>query len=421
MEKVILLKSLGCRLNMSELESIATTLKSMGHRIIYQGGDARYVVINSCAVTLRSERKTRNLIYRSLREEESKPLLVIVTGCFTEKVYQEENILYIPNDYKYLIPAIINNELSVDEIQEYKAERFSYDPPVGASRNRVNLKIQDGCSSFCSYCYIPYVRGESISRPLDSIVSEFSHLIDQGFKEIILTGVQIGSYLHNNITLAGLVEKLLSIEGNYRLHIPSLAPMYTEKRLLPLFTHHRMVKHMNLSLQSGSNRILKLMKRPYSYRDYISLVETLRKDIPNFNLTTDVIVGFPSETEEDFRQTLNLIHEADFTHIHTFRYSSRPGTEAAKMEDQVREEVKKERSDEVIALYKKQKKAYYSSFHRKEALLLTEQYKNNRTTGHTEYYLPVEMEERLQRNIFQPVLLTHNGEEILHGEVIESS
>lgn len=398
--------SLGCRLNQSEIESVSTTLQNSGHEIT-RSDNADIYIINSCAVTLRSERKTRQLIYQALAQTGySGNNRVIVTGCAPEDISGDKRITYLSNDHKYMIPEIIEGFAA--DINELQPSRFKFDTPVKCSTNRVNLKIQDGCDNFCSYCIIPHTRGVPVSKPFDSVINEFRELLDNGYKEIILTGVNIGKYSYEKNNLADLAEAILSLDGEFRLHLTSLDPECATERLLSLFSENRMVKHLHLSLQSGSNTVLERMNRPYSREDYLNVSETLKKINGDFNFTTDIIAGFPGETDYEFEETISLIKEIGFSHIHTFRYSPRPGTKAAEMNNQVPEIVKTERSREIIKLFNEQKVDYYKRFSGRHGILLSEKCNKNITTGFNEYYIPVEIHEKLEKNCFFKITTSYN-------------
>ncbi len=394
----IKIESLGCRLNQSEIESVSTALQNAGHDIV-TSGTADIYIINSCAVTGRSERKARQLIYRALEKTgHSGRERIIVTGCATDAIKTDGNITYVSNDHKYLIPEIIEGVSSGYEKME--PARFGYQAPVKCSTNRVNLKIQDGCDNFCTYCIVPLMRGKPQSRPYNEIISEFSLLLENGYKEIILTGVNIGKYEERGKDLSSLVRGILGFRGEFRLHLTSLDPDSATDGLISHFADSRMVKHLHLSLQSGSDTVLRRMNRPYSRGDYISAVNKLKSIDPDFNFTTDVIVGFPGETDGEFADTVSLVKEAGFSHIHTFRYSPRPGTSAAMMDDAVPEIVKTERSRAIINMYMAQKEAFYRRFHGRSGLFLSEKFRCGVTTGFNEHYVPVEVQERLPRNEF---------------------
>jgi len=409
--------SLGCRLNQSEIESISTSLQNAGHEIT-RGGYADIYIINSCAVTTRSERKTRQLIYRALsatgRHAKEK---IIVTGCAPEDISGDPRITYVSNDYKHMIPEIIKNLDS--GMPEIRISRFAFDTPVKCSTNRVNLKIQDGCDNFCSYCIIPHTRGKPQSKPLQTVLDEFRELLDNGYKEIILTGVNLGKYSDEGYDLADLTAKILSLNGEFRLHLTSLDPESASEKLLSLFREKKMVKHLHLSLQSGSNTVLRRMNRPYNRDEYIAATKYLKTIDGFFNFTTDVIAGFPGETESEFEDTLSLIKHVGFSHIHTFRYSPRPGTKAASMDDAVPENVKTARSREIIRLFNEQKISYYKKFSGRDCLFLSEKFRNGVTTGFNEYYIPVEIPAKLPKNNFFTIRTIHeNDNKVLTGTLI---
>jgi len=273
--------SLGCRLNQSEIESVSTTLQNSGHEIT-GGDDADIYIINSCAVTIRSERKTRQLIYQALAKTGyAGKEKIIVTGCTTEDISSDPRITYLSNDHKYLIPEIIDR-FNTDQSKMIPS-RFNFDTPLKCSTNRVNLKIQDGCDNFCSYCIIPHTRGLPVSKPFDTVIREFRELLDNGYKEIILTGVNIGKFRDGEHDLADLAEGILSLSGEFRLHLTSLDPDSASRRLLSLFSEERMVKHLHLSLQSGSDTVLNRMNRPYNRDQYITASERLKEKDKDFN------------------------------------------------------------------------------------------------------------------------------------------
>ena len=396
----IKVSSLGCRLNQSEIQSVITVLKERGHDIT-TGNEADVFIVNSCKVTLHSERKTRKLTYRALRACQDNPhARIFIAGCCADKPYHAGKLHYIPNDYKHLIPDIIDGKIGTGEIARCTPGRFNYPVPVKATTTRINLKIQDGCDNYCSYCIIPYTRGGPQNKPLSRVVSEFGKLLQAGYKEIVLTGVMIGKYRDSDHDLSDLVEKLLKTEGDFRLHLASLSPAHVTDKLVEQFGHEKTVKHLNLSLQSGSTAVLAKMNRHYTQDAYLDLVKKIRLVDRDFNLTTDVIVGFPQESDDDFQETLVVIRESGFSHIHTFRYSPRPGTAAAGYDNNVPEEVKRYRSREVIALYQQQKEAYYQKFHNRTSTLLSEKSFEGKTRGYNEYYIPVTMTECLERNRF---------------------
>lgn len=394
--------TLGCRLNQAEIESVSTELQLAGHEITDKS-DADFVIINSCSVTQRSEKKVRALIKGARRSAEGSDPGIIVTGCASDEIKNDGWITYISNDYKYLIPEIVEKRKTGSKEPDYSPSRFNYCVPVKSSTIRANLKIQDGCDNFCSYCVIPYHRGGPQSKPAEQVLRELTQLIENGFKEIIFTGVNIGKYDNNGKYLASLMDMALDLDGDFRLHLTSLDPDRLTDELIDLLSHPKMVRHLHLSLQSGSDSVLERMNRPYRRKDYVDAVQKIREKMKGFNLTTDVIVGFPGETETEFRDTLSLAEEAGFSHIHTFRYSPRPGTNAFDMGDSIAEEIKKQRSRELISLSNKLKDEYLQKFNSAEGIFLSERSRQGATRGFNEYYVPVEVEALLESNRFYKI------------------
>jgi threonylcarbamoyladenosine tRNA methylthiotransferase MtaB len=416
----IKITSLGCRLNQSEIESVSTRLQDMGHEIA-KDDTADIYIFNSCSVTGKSEKKVRNLISRARKSSPAKEnIKIIVTGCSSDDFSGSPEILFVPNDYKYLIPEIVDRNLTLPDILKEPASRFSYAAPVKSSTVRANLKIQDGCDNFCSYCIIPYLRGKPLSKPSDIILSEFGELLNNGYKEIVLTGVNIGKYNYDETGLDGLVEKILANHNSdFRLHLTSLDPDSSCDRLIGLYKDPRMVKHLHLSLQSGSDSVLNRMNRPYTRDDYTRVTEKIKQIVADFNFTTDVIVGFPGETENEFNDTISLVREVGFSHIHTFRYSPREGTKAYNMSNLVDEKIKKDRSRITTNTALTLKKNYYRKFNSRRTVFLSEKSKESITTGFNNYYVPIEIEGRLSPNRFYEVITEFNEKKYkLSGTVI---
>ena len=411
--------SLGCRLNQSEIQSVITALRGRGH-IITARDDADVFIVNSCKVTLTSERKTRQLLYRA--EKAARPgAMIILTGCCAGVPEIRDGIIHVPNDYKHLIPDILDARLDINEISASPPSPFVLPAPTGATTTRVSLKIQDGCDNFCSYCVIPYTRGGPKSKPAEAVRREFVELLDAGYREIVLTGVMIGKYDGDGTSLAGLVSSLLETPGEFRIHLTSISAAFVDTRLIDLMAHDRIVKHMNLSLQSGSDRVLGMMKRGYTAREYMRTIEKIKSVEPDFNFTTDVIVGFPGETESDFGETLGLVREAGFSKIHTFRYSPRPGTASASVDDDVPDQTKKARSEAVIGLGMELKRRYYARFDGRESVFLSERSRGGETRGFNQYYVPVEIDSALRRNRFYRIVTVPGPDGLsLRGALVET-
>lgn len=407
----------GCRLNQAEIESVATALQQAGHRIITGKEDVDLYIINSCSVTARSERRVRTMVERA-RENMAPGGQIILTGCATEELRSMPGITFIPNDYKNRIPDIAAGNIKVEELPSERPSRFDYPVPLLCSTRRVNVKIQDGCDNFCSYCIIPSMRGVPVSKPLPQVIDEVHTLTRAGFREIVLSGANIGKYRDGRDGLGELLGRLLELDGEYRVHIPSLDPECLSPSVMKHIGHSRLVNHIHLSLQSGSDRILRLMNRRYTSAEYLRLVDSLRERVPLFNITTDVITGFPGEEEEDHRQTLDLVQQAGFSHVHTFRFSPRPGTAAAAMEDTVPGSIKMERSRGIMAMASVLKNSYHEKFIGKEGKLLVESCRGGKAAGHTEYYIPVELDGQLRPGEFTSLRLISVRGECMTGGII---
>ena len=416
----IMISSLGCRLNQSEIQSVSTVLQDRGHEITISD-DADVVIINSCTVTRRSEQKTRQMVNRAVDSMSGRPVpgMIIVAGCIADRIRHEDGAWYVPNDFKHLIPDLIDDPgILARGLGPDAKSRFGFSAPLKASTSRVNLKIQDGCDNFCSYCIVPLARGAPQSKPAGQVADEFSRLIGAGYREVVLAGVMIGSYAADGLSLAGLVERLAAVDGDFRLHLTSLSPRYVTPELIDLLAGGKMVKHLHLSLQSGSDAVLARMNRPYTRDEYRSLADRIRSRIPDFNLTTDVIVGFPGETEEEFRDTLELVRVVGFSHVHTFRYSPRPGTAAHAMGDPVTGAEKHRRSRAIIERSAVQKREYYGRFNGRRSRILSERTRRGVTTGFNEYYVPVEVPEPLPRNrFFSVTTVLDPGRPVLNGDI----
>ncbi|MGB9877762.1 MAG: tRNA (N(6)-L-threonylcarbamoyladenosine(37)-C(2))-methylthiotransferase MtaB [bacterium] len=349
--------TLGCKVNQYESQRIARELLKLGFSVAKEGGDV--FILNSCAVTHRAERKARQIIYRGKRAGKK----VIVTGCVSpslwESLKKDEQIILVPQERKMEIPRILREIFppSIFSLNEEEATKKA----IG--RKRAFVSIQTGCDNFCSYCIVPYLRGKPKSRPPQDVLEEIRELLRLGFKEIVLCGIRLGKYgrdLEDNISLPSLLKEILNWGGDFRVRLSSIEPMDFDDELLLLASHPKLCPHFHIPLQSGSDRILKLMGRSYTVDYFLSLVKGIRKTVPLVNITTDVIVGFPSEGEGDFLQTLRLCEEVGFGKIHIFPFSARPGTKAEKWED-VPWEIKKERARVLRALEERLSLSYRRS------------------------------------------------------------
>ncbi len=333
MSRTFCIKTLGCKLNQYESALIAQQFLSAGWRAVDFGETADAVIINTCTVTDRSDKKCRNLIRQGARFSRSGG--VIVTGCMAESSKSE--LSGMPE----IIACFSNAEK--DAICEYakkpgldaKPEAtspISKHHPLPFKRTRGYVKIQDGCDQHCSYCIVPAVRGSARSRPAKEVLNHARALIDAACPEIVLTGITIGAYADSGYNLAKLALAIAELPGNFRLRITSIEPLHVSDELIDVLSHPKLCPHLHLPLQSGSDRILSLMNRPYTRAQYLSVVDKITSQIPDIALGCDVIVGFPGESESDFSDTVAVIQEAGFSYVHQFSFSPRKNTPASSME-----------------------------------------------------------------------------------------
>ncbi len=420
--KKVAFKTLGCRLNLYETDAIAAEFARKGYEVVDFGPDADVYVINTCTVTNQSDRKSRRVINQSYKL--NKEALTIVTGCmatnYKEQLSENERVDYvIDNEHKTSVLSVVEAHFKGEIVDPDRFEKnvFNYAPADETFHTRSFIKIQDGCNHFCTYCIVPKVRGRAISRPAEDIFKNIRKVIGYGFKEIVLTGVNLGTYKYENYDFEKLVEAILEIPGDFRVRISSIEPDGYSASFFRLFKNPKLAPHMHICLQSGSEEILRKMRRMYTANKFLQLMEKIRADYPDFNLTTDIIVGFPGETEIHFSETVEMVKEIGFGHIHTFKYSVRKGTRAEKMPDQVDEKTKSERSEIIRQLAEKSKYDYRKSFIGKRQRVLVE--KINRrgfATGYGEHYIPVLIERKgLKKNTFYDVEITgiKEGEDLL--------
>jgi threonylcarbamoyladenosine tRNA methylthiotransferase MtaB len=337
----VAIETLGCKLNQAESEAMALQFAENGYRLVSPSDAADIYILNTCTVTGVADRKSRYFL--RLARRRNPDAAIVALGCYPDRNAKELERLkcadmILGNDAKDKLPSIL----------ELNHQRL----PGGASagdvlRTRSMVKIQEGCDHFCSYCIVPYVRGRERSRNADEIIADIESRIDLGFKEIVLTGTNIGSYKPN---LESLIKRILYETEVQRLRLSSLRPGDISNGLLELWNDARLCRHLHLPLQIGSETVLRRMNRPYNIADYESAIIRIRKMIPNVSITADVIVGFPGETDEEFEQSYNFCRDMSFANLHVFSYSQRPGTAAAAMPRQVDERIKKERSNKMLKL-----------------------------------------------------------------------
>jgi len=385
--------TLGCKVNLYESNVMMDLLKNEGY---HETNDiADIYIINTCSVTNTADNKSLKLVKRAIKE--NKDALIIVCGCMsqveTEKLKELEDVnIIIGNVNKSKIVDYIKNYKSklidIKDISNYKEfENMSLN---NFNKTRAFVKIEDGCENFCSYCIIPYTRGPVRSKKKEDVLEEVKSLINNGHKEIVLTGIHTGHYGFDDYSFSDLLLDLVKIDGLKRLRISSIEITEINDNVLEVIKNNNiLVDHMHIPLQSGCDKILKLMNRKYDKDYFINKIETIRNIRPNMSITTDVIVGFPDETEEDFEETIKTIEKINFSKLHVFPYSKRKGTKAAIMENQVPENIKKERVKKLLEISKKLEIDYFSKFINKEVTFIPETYKDGYIYGHTGNYLLV--------------------------------
>lgn len=351
-------------MNQYESDSLVSDFMKAGYVVVPFDEPADVYVINTCTVTNKSDRKSRNSINKARKQDDA---VVVVTGCYVDSakhnLEKTTGITFLienkrKNQIFHLVEAYFNGEIEHDNRIK---DVFDFHTTDKGLRTRAIIKIQDGCDSFCSYCIIPYVRGEGVSRATEDILNSIRDHLAEGFREIVLTGINMSCYNYKGIGFISLIKKILDIEGDWRLRISSLEPDMMDDEIVELFKHPRMTPHLHLCLQSGSEKILKDMKRTYSLLEYKKIIAMIKKEIPFFNITTDLIVGFPGESDDYFNESLDVCREIGFGHIHTFKYSKRMGTKAAEIKDQIDEKIKSSRSEKIRILSEELKIKYRES------------------------------------------------------------
>ena len=387
----VALDSLGCKLNQAETELLARQFTEAGYRLVSPVGEADVYILNTCTVTHIADRKSRHWL--RLAHRRNPDALLVVTGCYAERAPQElaqiERVdLVLGNEQK---PHLVQLLEETDRLGSPPAvQRDSTSSPHTGFRTRALVKVQDGCNSFCAYCIVPLVRGREKSLPVDQVVAEVKNRITNGYKEVVLTGTEIGSYSYNGVNLRGLLEHILADTDVVRLRLSSLQPQEISPELIALWCDNRLCRHFHLSLQSGSNSVLRRMRRRYSISDYRRSVSLIRALVPEVAITTDIIVGFPGGTSAEFEQSYKLYQKLEFARIHVFPYSLREGTQASQMPNQVADRVKKERSQRMLVLAKESAKNFNKRFFEKTMPVLWEKRSGDGIwSGLTDNYIKV--------------------------------
>ena len=403
--------TLGCKVNTYESEYITSLFKERGYEIEDFHKDCDIYVINTCTVTNQSDRKDRKII----NSVKNKDACVVVCGCFVEssKNYDYDGVDVIIGNYnKSKIVDLVEEHLKtkkqiVERCDIRKVPFEDMEIKNIETRTRAFVKIQDGCENYCSYCIIPFVRGKCRSKDKDTVIREITNLVDSGYKEIVLTGIHTGNYgVDLNIKFSYLLEEILKIPNLKRLRISSIEITELDEKFLKLLENRILCNHLHIPLQSGSNKILKLMNRKYTKEEFLEYVKKIRKIRPDIALTTDVIVGFPNETDDDFQESMEFIKKINFAKIHVFPYSKRDGTKAARMTGQINGSIKKERSKELLRVSKNLENKYYKSNIGKKEQVLIEKQENGLAFGHTSNYLYLKLNGSYKKNNIYEVVVT---------------
>lgn len=389
----------GCKVNQAESQKWEKLLKMKGYSITADEQDADCWIINTCAVTHKAEVQSRQIINKAKKLGKK----AIVTGCYTELCRPEESE-------------------SIKVISNFEKERLTEQFPVlnethglNISRHRAIVKIQDGCNHFCSYCIVPYLRGKPRSYRIEEILNEIKGYESMGIREIVLSGINMGLYgadSENKINLKYLLKVILKETSYFRIRLSSIELNYIDDEFLDIISDRRICKHLHIPLQHGSDRILSLMNRPYTVIQYMEKIEKIMRLYPGIAIGTDVIAGFPSETEEDFRKTLELIEKTGFSYVHVFTYSERPFTKASKMPEQIPHDIRKERTKYLIETAKRKKVEYIKRFIDSELEVIVENKKNGLFSATSDNYIKclIDKEELIMGDLVKVTLRDIYGE-----------
>ena len=392
--------TLGCKVNQYETNAMAQEFLEKSYEVVEHTEIADIYVINTCTVTNMSDRKSRQMLRRV--KELNENAIVVACGCYAQVAKSElekieEVDLILGNNEKKNIVELVEKfvktkkkELEIEDVMNQK-EYVEFGDVVYTEKTRAVIKVQDGCDRFCSYCIIPYARGRVRSRKPEKIISEINKIAKEGIKEVVITGIHIASYgkdFKEDYKLINLLEEINKIEGIKRIRLGSLEPLLiTEEFVNRLVKLEKICHHFHLSLQSGCDKTLKRMNRRYTIEEFRNIVNLLRKNYEDVNLTTDIIVGFPGETDEEFDKTYEFLKEIKFYKMHVFKYSQRKGTKAAVMSGQIDGNKKEERSRKLIELSNINEKEYNENYVGKEVEILWEEKKEEFYRGHTKNYI----------------------------------
>ena len=385
----VALDSLGCKLNQAETEALARQFVGAGYELVASPAEADVYILNTCTVTHIADRKSRHLLRRARRL--NPEAVVVATGCYAERAPRELAgvggvNLVLGNSDKPHLRRLLEESGCLDLPA---SGPVSPDSCYRGFRTRAFIKVQDGCHNLCAYCIVPLVRGGERSLPAGEVVSQVRERAAQGYREVVLTGVRVGSYGDNGVNLAGLLERILAETGVERVRLSSIQPQEVSPELVGLFGNGRLCPHVHLCLQSGSDGVLRRMGRRYSRSDYEEAVSLIRRAVPEVAITSDVMVGFPGETDAEFEESLSFCRRMEFARIHVFSYSRRSGTGAAELPNQVSDRVKKQRSRMMLSLAEESAQSFRRHFLGRTMPVLFEQRSGGVWSGLTANYIKV--------------------------------
>ncbi len=424
----VAIQSLGCKVNLYESEYITDQFQKAGYETVPFQEIADVYIINTCSVTNTSDVKSRKVIHQAIRR--NPDACIVAIGCFIEANhdYHEDGVdILLGNANKSKVLEYVERYWQTKQKANYfvtpipeKFDDMTMSTFLG--RTRAFIKIQDGCENFCSYCIIPYVRGKCRSKNFQTVLEEIQNYVQHGYKEVVLTGIHTGNYgVDLGTDFASLLREIVKINGLVRLRISSIEiTELTDEVLQIIRDNDVIVDHLHIPLQAGSDKILRLMNRKYDLAYFKQKMEQIREIRPDISLTTDIIVGFPFETEEDFQDTLSFVREVQFSKVHVFPYSRRSGTVAADMAEQVPGDVKKDRVRRLLALSKELETEYMKKFIGKTLPVLMEVNRTDYSLGHTSNYLLVKVPGEYQSEDLVDVTITDVSYPYCLGEVSRS-
>ena len=402
MKKKVAFVSLGCKVNQYETNAMSQSFIEDGFEVVNFEDIADIYIVNTCTVTNIADRKSRQMLRRI--KDNNKNAIIVATGCYAQvgeqelKKISDINLIIGNNEKKDIVKIIedyekeIENKVLITDVMHQK-EFVEFGQTTYTEKTRAVVKVQDGCDRFCSYCIIPYARGRVRSRKLENIINEVESIVLNGIKEVVITGIHIASYgkdFKENIGLIDLLEELNKVEGLERIRIGSLEPVIiTDEFIERMSKLNKICEHFHLSLQSGCDSTLKRMNRRYTTNEFEDVVKRIRNKYNNAILTTDIIVGFPGETEEEFEQTYEYLKKIAFYKMHIFKYSPRKGTKAATMPNQVDGSIKELRSKKLLELSDNNEKMYNEEYIGKNVEVLFEEKDGEYYKGHTKNYIQV--------------------------------